>query len=172
MQNTNNCITINPSRKIGSIMPHITSLLFFFLLLEQTLWPHIMRIIGWFSSKPRTEAIGTLGYVPLLCYIIYLNTPWLQILPVFSSCDASFLSLSSSPSDADVSLSPNPPKPIPSWYHHLRETQAPGFQKYLSQRSIIGCVAIYCATLFFLFLIYTLISSKPASSIAVASGGY
>ena len=38
-----------------------------FSLLDWPPLPHSMLIIGWWCSKPRTEAIGTLGSVPLLC---------------------------------------------------------------------------------------------------------
>ena len=45
-------------------IPYLSFLLFLFDLPP---WPHIMIIIGWWCSKPRTEAIGILGSVPLLC---------------------------------------------------------------------------------------------------------
>ena len=40
----------------------------FFFILDRPWWPHIMIMIGWWCSKPRTEATGTLGYVPILCF--------------------------------------------------------------------------------------------------------
>ena len=131
-----------------------------------------MIIIGWWSFKHRTEDIGTLGYVPILCYISYLNTTCLQLLPVVSSCTASYPRFSSSLSDAAATLSLSPIKPMHYFSHHLQETQAPGPRADLSQRYIIGHVTIYCASIFCLFLIYTPISSKTASSMAAAMGGH
>ena len=108
----------------------------------------------------------------LFCYISYLNTPCLQLLPFVSSFAASSQSFSSSPSDASAALSLAPLVSIPSWSHHLQKTQAPGLQIDCSHRSIIGRVTIYWAIVFFLLLIYRPIYSKPASPISAASGWY
>ena len=121
---------------------------FLFILLERSPWLHIMIIIGWRCSKPRTYTIGTLSSVPLLCYISYHRTPCLQLLPFFSSCTASYLYFSYSPSNADNALSLASYKPIPSCSRHLRETQALGLRTDLSQRSIIGRIEIYCVAVF------------------------
>ena len=56
---------------------------YLFFLLGHPPWPHIILIVVWWSSKPRTEAIGTLNSVPLLCYIGYL------LPPAFRSCTSS-----------------------------------------------------------------------------------
>ena len=55
---------------------------------------------------------------------------------------------------------------------HSRENQSPGLLTDLSQRSRIGRVAIYCATMFCLIVVYFPIPSKPASAIASSNGGY
>ena len=39
----------------------------FIVILDRTLWPHIMLIIVWWSSKPIIDSISTLGSVTLLC---------------------------------------------------------------------------------------------------------
>ena len=82
-------------------------------------WPNSMLIIGCWSSKPITEAILALGSVPLLCWISCLTTFLLQLLPVVSSCAASYPLFSSSPYNAAADLSLVPPKSIPSCSHHL-----------------------------------------------------
>ena len=135
-------------------------------------WPHTMLNIGRWRCKPITEAIWTLGSVSILYYIIYRSTPCFLILPAVSSCATSSTQFSYSMSDAFASISLAPYKSISFWYHHRCETQAPGNQTDRSQRSRISRVTIYCATVFCLRFVYTLISSKPASSIAATSGGY
>ena len=111
-----------------------------------------------------------------LCPYIVLDmltyTPCLQILPVVSSCDASSPRFHYSPSVCAAACFLFPASSIPSCSHHLQETQAPGLRTDRSQRSRIGRVAIYCAVVFYLFWMYTPISSNTASSIADASSGY
>ena len=60
---------------------------------------------------------------------------------------------------------------MPDCSHHLQEILATGRQVERSQRSIIGCVAIYCASVFCLLVTDFLIHSKPASPIASSNGG-
>ena len=56
--------------------------------------------------------------------------------------------------------------------HHLRDTIATGRRVALSQRSRIGCVAIYCAIVFCLRVTDFLIPSNPTPPSASARGGY
>ena len=103
------------------------------------------------------------------------------ISPVFSSCPTSPtappLPLRSHPPCLPL---PSPPPPAPS--HPLGQSppvpttsekkQAPGLRTDLLQRCRIGGIEIYCANVLYLFRMYTPISSKPASYIAAARGGY
>ena len=134
-------------------------------------WPNRILIIGWLSSKPRTEAIENLCYVPLLCFDNLPYTPFLQLLPVVSSHTVSSPQFSSSLYVTASGHSLAPPKSIPSFYLHLQETQATGLWTDCSERSRIGFFAIYCATAFYFFWMYTPISSNTASYIDEASGG-
>ena len=148
---------------------HIYSL----FLLDRPPCTHIILIVGRWSSKPITEAIGTLYYVPILCYMHYNIFPCLQVLSVVSSRTASSPPLSSSLyAAAAAAQSLIPASSIPSCSHHLRETQAPVLRTEFLQRSRIGHVVIYFLTVFCLFRMYTPPYSKPSSSIYAASGGY
>ena len=69
-----------------------------------------------------------------------------------------------SPSSTDATCAPANSKP--SCYHHLFETRAPSLYNASSQRSIIGCVKIYCTTVFYLLMTYASTSSKLNSLIA------
>ena len=60
----------------------------------------------------------------------------------------------------------------PSCSHHLWDTLSPGLQADRSQRYIIVRVAIYCATVFYLLVMYVPIPSKHASTIASSNDGY
>ena len=60
----------------------------------------------------------------------------------------------------------------PDCYHHLQDTLVPGLRKDRSQRSRIGHVAIYCTTVFCLFVLYFPIPYKPASTIDSYNDGY
>ena len=61
---------------------------------------------------------------------------------------------------------------MPSCYHHIRYTIAPGRRVALSQRSIIGRVSIYYATVFCVLVTDFLIPSNSASISASVRGGY
>ena len=74
---------------------------------------------------------------------------------------------SGSPSSAAA-----PAKSNPSYSHHLFETRIPGLRTASSQRSRIGRVAMYCATVFCLLRMYASTSSKPASRITSPKGEY
>ena len=64
-----------------------------------------------------------------------------------------------------------PSKSMPACSHHRRYNLAPGRRLDRSQRSRIGRVTIYCATVFFLLVTDFLIPLKPASPIASYNGG-
>ena len=64
-----------------------------------------------------------------------------------------------------------PSKSMPACSHHRQDTLAPGRRLDCSQRSRIGHIAIYCATVFCLLIMDFLIPSKPASPIASSNGG-
>ena len=51
--------------------------------------------------------------------------------------------------------------------HHRIPTRAPCIRSVASQRSRSNQIAMYCATMFFLCLMYTSIISNPASALAV-----
>ena len=72
---------------------------------------------------------------------------------------------------AYVTLFFNPSKSMPAYSHHHQDTLAPGRRVERSQRSRIGPIAIYCATVFCLLMTKVLIPSNPASPIASAKGG-
>ena len=81
----------------------------------------------------------------------------------------------SSPSDyaADAAaLFFSPSKSRPTCSHHRQYTLIPGLRADCSQRYRIGRVAIYCATVFCLIVMYFLIPSKPASTSASSNDGY
>ena len=62
-------------------------------------------------------------------------------------------------------------KSMPDCSHNRRDTLSPGRRVDRSQRSRIGHVTIYCATVFCLLMMDFLIPSKPASPIASSNGG-
>ena len=128
-------------------------------------------MIGWLSSNPITEATEALDCVPLFYSRFYF------ISHVFGSWYfAAYLSVSSyslspsSPATAAVNLYPT--SSSYSFSQHLLATHAPGILTFSSHRSRIGRVAMYCATVFCLFITYSPISLHPYSCIAVSSGGY
>ena len=99
-----------------------------------------------------------------------LNSTLLDLLtPLDSSSPPNFLFYSNSDSDtiaASDALFFTTARSMPACSHHRQYTLAPGYQVACSQRSRIGRVAIYCATVFCLLVNNFLIPSKPASSIA------
>ena len=60
---------------------------------------------------------------------------------------------------------------IPSWSHYLWDTLDPSLCLSRSQRSIIGRIAMYCATIFYLLVTDFLIPSNPESCMASFRGG-
>ena len=64
-----------------------------------------------------------------------------------------------------------PYKSMSACYHHHQYTLAPVRLLDRSQRSRIGCIAIYCAAAFCLVVTDFLIPSKPASPSASSTGG-
>ena len=65
-----------------------------------------------------------------------------------------------------------PSKSRPACSHHLQDNLAPGLRADRSQRFRIGRVAIYCANVLCLLVMYFLIPMNPASTIAYSNGGY
>ena len=159
-----------------------------------------MFIIGWYYSNPRTEAIRSLGSgVMYYCTILYYHSQGLTLAPLHSApldpltpldvllsssvyfsfssgsaCTSTSLSDSISDSDSeyvsaaryfDVSQS------MPFWSDHLLDTPTPPLGVVCSHRSRIGRVAMYCATVFCLFVIYFLISVNPAYFMAPTREG-
>ena len=59
-----------------------------------------------------------------------------------------------------------------SYSHHLFATHLPLICTLSLQRSRIGRIIMYCATVFWLFGTYSSISSNPASCISILSRGY
>ena len=107
---------------------------------------------------------------PYNVFSALLCVPFLWFLHV-----ATYLSYSSpslSPSSAAVTTAVASTRSNNSFYHHLVVTHAPDLHTVSSKMSIIGCVTIYSATVFYLFRTYAPIYSNPASSIAVSKGGY
>ena len=89
-------------------------------------------------------------------------------IPSSSPIDSS---LSRSVAAADALLF-NPSKYRTDCSHHRRYTLVPGLREDRSQRSIIGRIAIYCATVFYLLVMYFLIPSNPTLTISSSNGGY
>ena len=85
----------------------------------------------------------------LLNYIRYILC--LRFLHVVSYRSVSYTPLSSSPSTPDISRAIAPDRSIPSCSCHLRATHYPGLHAVSSQSSRIGRIAVYCATVFYLF---------------------
>ena len=76
------------------------------------------------------------------------------------------------PSLSSSLASCKPAKYIPSLSHHLLVTRNTSLWSTSKQSSIIGRVAMYCATIFWRLDIYVSISSKPTSCIASFNRGY
>ena len=85
---------------------------------------------------------------PYIVLLYYRSFPCLQCHPGVSSCAATSPHLYSSPPESAADLSFPPSISIPSCPHHRRETKSPVLQTDRSQRSRIGRVVIYCATVF------------------------
>ena len=122
---------------------------------------------------PRTVAIRSLDSVPIIMLVHYFVTP-----PSITTCRHSRGITSSSPIDSSLSkysaatLLFALPKSRPTFFHHRQDTLAPGLQVDRSQRSRIGRLAIYYATVFYLLVIYFPIPSKTASTIASSNCGH
>ena len=126
-------------------------LLLLLLLLDRHCDPIACSLLG--DGVP-SQNIGYRGsrICPYIVLGYYLSTPLLQSLPGFSSCDTTSPYCASSPSDSASALYFAPSRSRPSCYHNRLDTHAPGLQKYCSQRSRIGRVAIYCTAVFCLLV--------------------
>ena len=99
------------------------------------------------ETKPRTEVIGILNYVPIVCYMFYVISLDFSAFPPFPVSPSLLPSLSYSPSAA-AAFSLTPASSIPSYSYHLRATHPPGFCTILSQMPRIGRIEMYCVTVF------------------------
>ena len=124
---------------------------------------------------PRTAATRSLDSVLLIISVCHFVPP-----PSFPACHNSRGIPSSSlidpsPSESSAAAAAlffSPFKSRTACYHHRRYTLAPGLRAVCSQRSIIGCVTIYCVTMFWLLVMYVRIPLKTASTIAFSNDGY
>ena len=108
-------------------------------------------------------------YIVLGCFF---STPHIHSCPGVSSCATPSPDCASFPSDSYVALSLAPSRSRPSCSHHHQDTYSPSLQTHRSQKFIISRVAIYCATVFCLLVIYTRISSKTSSPITAVRRRY
>ena len=83
------------------------------------------------------------------------SDPLYPIAPLDSSPPESESNSESVSASAALFFSPS--KSMPDFSHYLQYTLSPGLRADCSQRSIIGRVAIYCATMFCLLVMYFLI---------------
>ena len=109
---------------------------------------------GFSSQKSSYKVTRICPSITLFCYFVLLPS-------ILASCPyrdiPSFSPIESSPSDsaaASAALFFEPSKYIPACSHHRCYTLAPGLRADCSQRSRIGCVAIYYATVFCLLVMY------------------
>ena len=93
-------------------------------------------------------------------------------IPYSSPIESSIPESGSAAAASATTLFFPPSKYRPACSHHRGDTFVPGLREDLSQRSIIGRVAIYRATVFCLLVMYLPILSKPDSTIASYNGGY
>ena len=118
--------------------------------------PNSVIIFGWRSSIPRTEAIGTLYYIPIM-YLMrlaishafgsFLFPPTAPTLPLHSP---SYLSAAAAASTAALALA----RSNTFFSHHLLATHFPVLLTILLNRSRIRRVGMYCAAVLCLFWIY------------------
>ena len=123
---------------------------------------------------PITEATRSLDAVPILFYVATLYVRH-HYRPVVASWGVPYslpIIYSLSDSDDVASLLLSPSRYRPTCYHHCRDTLAPCLRVDRSQRSRISRIAIYCATVFCLLMVYVLIPLNPASGIASSNDGY
>ena len=87
-----------------------------------------------------------------------------------------YLSVSSSPLSPFLSSYDTtaiaPTRSSTSYSYHCLATHSPGIRTVSLHSPRIGLVKIYCATVLYLFIIYSPISSNPASCISIFSGNY
>ena len=107
-------------------------------------------------------------------------TPLDVLLSSSLSFSSGSASTSTSPSDsisdsnsesASAARSFDVSQSMPFWYYQLLDTLSPPLVVVRLHRSRIGRVAMYCATVFCLFVIYFLIYVNPASFMAPTREG-
>ena len=123
----------------------------------------------------RTEATRSIDSLPLFMLVFYFVHPpsimarcQYMVIPSSTSIDFYPSEFASTAAALFFSYS----KSRPACSHHLRDTLAPGPRSDFLQRPRIGHVAIYCATVCCLLVMYIPIPPKPASTIASSNGGY
>ena len=103
-------------------------------------------------------------YMVLICYLL---------LPLYFH-DTTFASTSTSsvsPLSTASTSNRDPFSFIHSYSHQLFVTHVPGLRTASSQRSIIGRVSMYCATMFYLLNTYASTSSNLSYRIDFSKGG-
>ena len=129
------------------------------VLIRRFTFPQFLPVVilgGHYSSPPPSSPLKPLA--PLNSYS-----------PPISKSKSNSVSDSETVADSAALLFA-PYKSMPAYYHHRRDTHAPGCRVDFSQRSIIDRVAIYCATVFCLLVTDLLIPSKPDPSLASSNG--
>ena len=130
------------------------SFLYFLLL---TMFPQCAH--NWvveFQSQNRGHRHTRLYPYNIFSALLHISCLWL--LPVAAYLSSPFPSLYPSPSSADAVATLAPASSSPSLSHHLLATHDPDIRTVSLQRSKIGRVAMYCATVFCLFRTYSPIS--------------
>ena len=121
------------------------------LLMDRRCDPIASLLLG-DGVPPHTSGYRGSRLCPYIVLGYYLSTPHLQSRPGVSSCDAPSMYCSSSPPNSAAALYFYPYRSRPYCSHNRLDTHAPGLQKYCSQRSRIGRVAIYYTTVFCLLV--------------------
>ena len=98
------------------------------------------------SRSHRNTRLSTYNMFNALRY-----TPCFHLLLIDSYLYSSYFSLPSSLSADSNATYLEPASSIPSCFNHLLSTQAPDLRTVFSQRSRIGHVAMYCATVLYVF---------------------
>ena len=141
----------NSGYKITRLCPFFFMLVFYFVYLSSI--PVCRRSRGIHSSAPLHSAP--------LDPLAPLNSSPTKAEPYSKSVAYS--------ASSDLFFAPS--KSMPACSHHHRDTLTPSLRAERSQRSRIGCVALYFATVFCLLVMDFLIPVKPDSPIASSNGG-
>ena len=91
-------------------------------------------------------------YIILVCY--FVPPPSFPYCRHFRGIPSSYPIVSSTSDSTAVALLFAPSKSRPACYHHCRDILSPVLRADRSQRSRIGRITIYCATVFCLLMMY------------------